>query len=123
MISIGTDIVEIARIKKSYKRFGESFLSHVYSKREQGLLTGKAQDVAFLAGRFAAKEAIYKALSANISYGIAWKDMEVLRGSSGNPYVELSGLAKTRADELGIKKTHISISHSKEFAIAFVTTE
>ena len=121
MIGLGTDIIEISRIRKSYERFGDSFLDHVYSKNERELLKNKPSDVQFLAGRFAAKEAIYKSLSPRLEYGIGWKEMEILRASSGLPEVVLSGRAQKRAEELGIKKVMISISHCRDYAVAFVS--
>lgn len=123
MKSIGTDIVELERIKRSHARFGEQFLAQILSTREQELIKNTKGFINFLAGRFAAKEAIYKALGTEIGFGVAWKEMEVLREASGKPYVELSGKAKARAEELGIHQIHISISHCKSYAIAFVCFE
>lgn len=123
MKSIGTDITEIARIKRSLDRFGESFVTLILSLRERELLPIPSKVPEFLAGRFAAKEAIYKALSTDRNLGIGWREMEILRVGSGRPTVKLSGRAQQRADELNVKDIHISISHCKTHALAFVCLE
>ncbi|NCN41790.1 holo-[acyl-carrier-protein] synthase [bacterium] len=127
MISLGTDILEIDRVKKSFEKYGDDFLSYVYSPEELELLQKcKAHSkkfYEFLAGRLAAKEAIYKSLQCGIDYGVAWKDMSVLKDENGGPNVRLSGLALRRAEELSIQSFLISISHCRDFAVAFVSAE
>ena len=116
---IGTDIIEITRVKKAIARWGEGFLHHIYTDAELRLYRQKPQS---LAARFAGKEAIMKALGIQ-SKAIWWKDIEILSDSDGKPFVHLYGKAQAQANSLEIYNLAISLSHSKEYAIAFVTGE
>jgi len=109
---VGTDIIEIARIRQALARHGERFLNRVYTPAERGLYAGKPPS---LAARFAGKEAVMKLLGAK---GIGWQDIEILAHPGGQPRLSLYGKAKSRAQELGIKDIAISLSHSRAYAIA-----
>jgi holo-[acyl-carrier protein] synthase len=113
---IGTDIIEIARIAQAIERWGERFLNRVYTEKEIARYRNK---VPSLAVRFAAKEAIMKALYSDDN-AIGWQDMEVLSEKGGKPLISLFGRAKSRADALGIKDMEISLSHSRDYALAMV---
>ena len=117
MHHIGIDIIEIARIEKAIIRWGKGFLHRVYTKPELQLYHKKP---ASLAARFAAKEAVLKALGTG---GIGWREIEILSDRSGKPLVHLSGKAQAQANSLGLDKLSISLSHSKEYAIALVIGE
>ena len=117
---IGTDIVEIARIKKAGQR--EAFLRRVFSPRELAICRDRADFFASLAVRFAAKEAVLKALGSGLS-GCSWQDIEVLAETNGKPTVELSGGAAAIASRLGAGRILISLSHSRETAVAFCVAE
>jgi len=119
MHCIGIDIIEIARIENAIARWGEGFLHRVYTDLELRLYRKK---LASLAARFAAKEAVLKALGKP-TRGVGWKEIEILSDPSGKPLVHLHGEAQNQADGLGLDKLAISLSHSKEYAIAFVTGE
>ena len=95
---------------------GERFLGRVYTPAELALCRGRAPE---LAARFAAKEAISKALGTGLR-GIGWREMEVLSDERGKPLVYLHGRAKARADFLGLSDFAISLSHSQVYALAFV---
>jgi len=114
--SVGVDIVEIRRIERAIQRWGERFLGRVYTPAELALCRGRAPE---LAARFAAKEAISKALGTGLR-GIGWREMEVLSDERGKPLVHLHGRAKARADFLGLSDFAISLSHSQVYALAFV---
>jgi len=116
---IGIDIIEIARIKKAIARWGENFLHRVYTGPELGLYHNRPSS---LAARFAGKEAVVKTLEARTK-GISWKEIEILSDSNGKPLVHLYGKARSQASSLGIAKLAISLSHSKEYAIALVAAE
>ena len=116
MLSVGVDIVEIERIAKALERFGDRFLARIYTRAEVDRCRGR---VAELAARFAAKEAISKALGTGI-YGLTWQEMEILPDPLGQPQVYLHGSALERARVLGLTDFAISLSHSQEYAIAFV---
>lgn len=113
-VAVGVDIIEVERVRKVFERHGERFLQRVYTAAEVRQCRGK---VPRLAGRFAAKEAISKALGTGI-HGVAWREMEVVQLRSGRPTVTLHGNAKRRAELLGISAFDVSIADLKEFSIA-----
>lgn len=119
MDCIGIDIIEIARIEKAISRWGENFLHRVYTDPELKLYHNKLLS---LAARFAGKEAVIKALGPQ-TQGISWREIEILSDSGGKPSVRLYGKAQEQADSLGLDKLAISLSHSKEYAIALVAGE
>jgi len=116
MLSVGLDIIEIERIAKALERFGDRFLEHIYTPAEIDHCRGR---IAELAARFAAKEAISKALGTGIR-GLTWAEMEILPDSLGQPQVYLHGSALERARALGLIDFAISLSHSQEYAVALV---
>jgi len=118
-LSAGVDIVEIGRLERVLERWGERFLNRVYTRREQAFCRGRVPE---LAARFAAKEAISKALGTGIvgRGGVNWLEMEVLPDRRGKPLVYLHGRARQRAEELGLTEWAISLSHERQMAVAFV---
>ncbi len=116
---IGVDIIEIDRIRQVIERWGGKFLRRVYTEAELGLYRGKPES---LAARFAGKEAVVKALGTG-ERGIGWKDIEILTESGGRPLVNLYRQAREQANDLGLKGMAISLSHSRDYAIAFVVGE
>ena len=114
----GIDIIEIARIKKAIARWGEAFLHRVYTEAELKLYGNKPPS---LAARFACKEAVMKLLGTG-RRGVHWREIETLSHPGGKPLVNLYGRAQSRANELGLKEIAVSLSHSKEYAIASVTS-
>ena len=119
MHCIGVDIIEIDRIKEAIARWGEGFLRRVYTDPELRLYN---KQPASLAARFAGKEAVIKALGMP-DMGVAWKEIEILSDSNGKPLVRLYGKAQNQARSLGLANLAISLSHSKEYAIAIVAGE
>jgi holo-[acyl-carrier protein] synthase len=115
---VGVDIVEIPRIERIIRRWGKTFLERVFTPAELKLYSNTAS----LAARFAAKEAVLKALGA-CDKGISWQDIEILTESNGKPLVNLTGKAKQEADESAISRINISLSHSENYAVAFVIGE
>jgi holo-[acyl-carrier protein] synthase len=111
---IGTDIIEIARIKQVIDRWGERFLNRVYTEPELNLYGQRPQA---LAVRFASKEAVMKLLGTGIR-GVGWRDIETLHLPSGKPLIKLYGRAQSEASNLGIKEIAISLAHSREYAVA-----
>jgi len=118
-LSVGVDIIEIERIKQVLQRHGERFLRRVYTEAEIAYCRGRVPQ---LAARFAAKEAASKALGTGIVGlgGIFWREVEVLPDARGKPLVHLHGRAQDRAQSLGLNEFAISLSHSQEYAVAFV---
>ena len=121
IIGIGTDITELSRIKNSYDRFGERLLQKILTAEECKNLP--QNPIAYISGRFAAKEAAVKALGTGFSDGLGLLHVEVLRGPSGQPLLRLHGPARQRAEALGMRAAHISISHDRNAAIAVVVLE
>ena len=115
---VGVDIVEIDRIQRVIDRWGQVFLSRVYTPIELKLF----QNTSSLAARFAAKEAVLKALNA-CDKGIGWQEIEILAEANGKPFIQLSGKAKLHASECALNRLNISLSHSREYAVAFVVGE
>ena len=116
MLTTGIDVIEISRIRKVIDRWGDRFVRRIYTEQEIEYCRGR---VANLAGRFAAKEATMKALATGVR-GVGWKDIEVIRHDGGSPSVRLSGRALGRSERLGIYDLSLSISHSREYAVAMV---
>lgn len=119
MHCVGVDIIEVARIRRVIERWGERFLGRVYTGREITISKMKPER---LASRFAGKEAVMKALGTGIR-GVGWREIEIDSEKSGKPLVVLSGNARVRADELGIKELAISLSDTHDYAVAFVSGE
>ena len=119
MLTTGVDIIEIPRIKQTFDRYGERFLKRVFTPDEIAYCRWRTPN---LSVRFAAKEATMKALGTGVR-GVSWKDIEVIRAESGAPSVKLHGRAKARAERLQVVEISLSISHSREFAVAFVVAQ
>ena len=119
MHCIGVDIIEIARLEKAIARWGEGFLRRVYTDPELKLYRKKLSS---LAARFAAKEAVIKALGKP-TRGVSLREIEILSDPGGRPVVNLYGKAQNQAHDLGLDKLAISLSHFKEYAIAMVSGE
>jgi holo-[acyl-carrier protein] synthase len=115
----GVDIVEVPRIQRISKQYGPRFLNRIYTIGELTYCRGRAQR---LASRFAAKEAMMKALGTGIK-GIPWRDIEIVRGKGKPPTIQLHRNASRRAKDLRISCIALSLSHSKEYAIASVICE
>lgn len=121
IIGCGIDLVEIDRIAKIHAKFGQRFLSHILSKDEISSLPARLPF--FLASRFAAKEAMVKALGTGFSNGIVPTQISVLNRTSGKPFVVLGGSAAEKALELGVKNIAVSLSHERHNAIAMIILE
>jgi len=113
VIGLGIDIIEIERIRKSVEKYGERFLSKIYTKNEIEYCFSKSNRYQHLAARFAAKEAIYKALMSGWQKGVSWQDMEIINGPSGMPKANLSD--KVKAFISNDKELKISMSHSNNY--------
>jgi holo-[acyl-carrier protein] synthase len=115
-VEVGVDAIEIWRIQRTLARFGQRFLERVYTEAEQARYAGR---VAELAARFAAKEAVMKALGTGVR-GMRWRDIEILPNSRGKPFVILYGTAWERAHSLGLEHIAVSLTHARDLAIAVV---
>jgi holo-[acyl-carrier protein] synthase len=115
-ICLGIDIIEIPRIRQALAVWGDRFLRRIFTAKEVELYGGRLDS---LAARFAGKEAVFKALSRPGLY-LSWQDVEIIAFEDGRPQVSLSGAALKRSEELGLKSLEISLSHSRENAVAVV---
>ena len=115
-ISVGVDVIEIERVAAVVERWGERFLRRVYTELELAYCRGRIPE---LAARFAAKEAVTKALGTGIR-GLAWREMEILADPLGKPLVRLHGRALERAARIELTEFAVSLSHSREYAVAMV---
>ena len=111
---LGVDIIRVSRIQDSLDRFGDRFTHRVLTPTEQAYVRGRAET---MAGRWAAKEAVSKVLGLGVR-GIGWRDIEIERLPTGQPAVKLHGRAARRAEQLGMARVAISISHESDFAVA-----
>lgn len=116
MLVTGVDIIEIERVRGVAERYGQRFFNRIYTPGEQAYCRGRAPQ---LANRFAAKEAVMKALGTG-ARGVSWRDIEVTRRSGQAPAITLHGTALVRAQKIGLDSLALSLSHSKEYAIASV---
>jgi holo-[acyl-carrier protein] synthase len=113
VIGIGIDIIEIDRIKESVDEYGDQFLQKVYTPEEIKYCLSKKNKYQHLAARFAAKEAIYKAISSNWDSELSWQDMEIINAPNGMPEVKFKGnLEKFLSGDKSLK---ISMSHSRDY--------
>ena len=119
MLVTGVDIIEIHRIKRVAERFGDRFFRRIYTDGEIAYCRGRAPQ---LASRFAAKEAVMKALGTGVR-GLRWTDIEVVRARGQAPTIRLRGTAQARAERLGIKYLSVALSHSEQYAVAFVVAD
>ncbi len=123
VVGLGTDLAEIERVRRSVERFGSRFLERIYTPGEIAYCLRKKDAAESLAARFAAKEAGAKALGTGISRGVSWQEFEVRREPSGKPSLWLSGRAAELAAELGINRLSLSLTHTRDLAMAVVIAE
>ncbi len=116
LAGLGVDLIEVGRIRKALDRWGERFIRRVFTAEEKRYSLRKAFPEQSFAARFAAKEAVLKALGTGLSGGIGWTQVEIVNNKNGKPEVKLGKKITAR---IGEKKILISLSHTKEFAIAF----
>ena len=119
MLAIGVDIIETERVAQSIARFGDRFLRRVYTERELSYCRGRVES---LAVRWAAKEAAAKALGCGIG-PVSWQEIEVVGEANQRPSLQLHGAAAEMAGRLDIQKLAVSLSHAKNYAVAFVVAE
>lgn len=123
ILGLGTDIIEIFRIKASIERHLGAFLEHVFTPDEIAEASKRKDRMQYYAGRWAAKEALSKALGCGIGANCGWHDICILNGIHGAPEMTITGKALESASAMGLKKIHVSISHEKRYAAATVIIE
>jgi holo-[acyl-carrier protein] synthase len=123
IIGTGIDIVEVERVKASIDKYGDTFLRHFLTEQEISELPEGNQRFQSCAGRWAAKEAVAKALGTGFGAECEWRDIHISNDKAGAPKVELTGTAAKTAKAKGIASIHISISHENKFACAMAVAE
>jgi len=118
VLGAGIDIVETARIKQSLEKFGERFLNRCFWPGEIAYCQGMKFPELHFAARFAAKEAVSKAFGTGIGAQLGWKDMEIRKRDSGEPYLVLHGPGQLLAESRHVKEIFISLTHSQAYAAA-----
>lgn len=122
IVGIGIDLVDIVRMKGALERWGKRFIERVFTEDEKEYALSKRYPYIHLSGRFAIKEALFKALGSGVIPG-GWKEIEVFNDKSGAPKIRLYGSLKRLTAESGITSVHISISHDRSYAIGQVVLE
>ena len=123
IVGIGIDLVEISRLKRSIERFNERFLKRIYTVRELEYCQQKLIQETHYAVRFAAKEAMVKAVGIGVRNGITWQDIEVVNDDMGKPEIRTYGKCKQIMSILKVNRIHISLSHTENYGIAMVVLE
>src|SRR4051812_19812267 len=123
VVGIGVDLVECERIQHSLDRFGERFLKRVFTDGEIAYSMSMKFPARHLAARFAAKEAVSKAFGTGIGKSMGWRDIDVRKKDSGEPYLVFSDGAEKLATERNLKQAVISLSHTDNHAVAMVVLE
>jgi holo-[acyl-carrier protein] synthase len=123
ILGIGTDIIEVLRIAQMIERHGELFITRVYTDDEIEYCSARKAATQHYAGRWAAKEAVLKAIGTGWVRGISWRDVEVRNQPGGAPVVALRGGAREVVERRGIRRLHITISHCRCHAVAYAIAE
>lgn len=123
ILAVGTDLVELTRIERSLDRYASRFLERILTCDERGYCERQGRPTASIGARFAAKEAVMKCLGTGWAEGVGFREIEVHRDDRGRPEIRLHGRASARATELGIRRWHVSLSHTDEHALAMVVAE
>lgn len=123
IVGVGIDLVEVARVRALLDRFPDRAAGRLFTRREREACERRARPVECYAARFAAKEALLKALGVGLTGGIRWRDIEVRADAAGNPHLELSGRALEALRERGGRRLHLSFTHDGGGAAAVVVVE
>jgi len=119
IFGVGTDICELARVQQTYDRFGEHFVDRLLMDEERALFDRNKRPVRFLAMRFAAKEAVVKAMGTGFAHGVWIRDVGVVNNAWGRPEVIFSDRGRGVCDELGVGEAHVSLSDDAGLIVAF----
>jgi holo-[acyl-carrier protein] synthase len=123
IVGVGIDLVELDRFRAAMRRHGDRLLERLFTKAERGYCAGRWNPAAHYTARFAAKEAVLKALGVGWSGGIRWTDVEVVRSGAGRVEVRLRRRAKRAAASRKVRAVHVNITHSRRYAAAVAVAE
>ena len=123
IVGVGVDMVETSRIERALERHGERFLARIFTAGEAEYCRRMKNRTQHLAARFAAKEAAAKALGTGVAQGVAFRQIEVVKDPHGKPLLEFHGEAARRAESLGVRAAHVSLTHVGSMAAAVAVLE
>lgn len=123
ILGVGADWVEVEEMRRALERGGERLRRRVFTRSERKYCEGRRREAEHLAARFAAKEALFKALGTGWGREAGWTDVEVVRARQGPPRLRLSGRAADSARKRGVRRLHLSLSHTPRGALAVVVAE
>ncbi len=123
IVGIGSDVLDIKRMASSGEKYGDRLYRRLFTPEEIAYCESKGRPQEHYAARFAAKEAALKALGVGWARGVTWVDVEIVRQEKGPPTLRFSGVAKELAEALGVRRAHLSLSHTRELAMANVILE
>ena len=123
IIGVGIDNVQSKRMKEMLLKWADRVENRVFDEEELEYAKSKGETHLHLAARFAAKEALFKALGKGLSEGMTWTDVKVQNDESGKPHLHLKRKAREIADQMGVKTIHVSLTHTDECAVAMVILE
>jgi holo-[acyl-carrier protein] synthase len=123
IVGVGIDLVEVARVQHSLDRFGERFLQRVFTQGEIEYSMSMKFPARHLAARFAAKEAVSKAFGTGIGKAMGWRDIDIRKKESGEPFLVFEGGAKQMSHARGVRQPLITLSHTEHHAIAMIVLE
>lgn len=123
IVAIGIDMVEVSRMEEVFARRGDRFRDRVFTQGEIDYCEKRASRIMSYAARFAAKEAVMKALGTGWGGGVGWRDIEVVVLEGGAPQIHLRERALERLLEIGARRVHLSLTHTRELAMAEVVLE
>ncbi|MDD5697926.1 MAG: holo-ACP synthase [Victivallaceae bacterium] len=123
IVGIGTDIIKIERMQTLFERHGKAFVQRIFTEDERIEAAGRSNPIEYYAGRWAAKEAVSKALGCGIGKDCVWQDINIRSTPQGNPEFTLTGRAAAKAALLQARHFHISIAHEREYACAMIILE
>jgi len=119
----GIDIIEVDRIKNSIQKYSDRFKKKIFTQKEIDYCHSQADPAKHFAARFTVKEAVLKCFGTGMTGGILWKDIEVDKMNSGQPFLNLHGNGKKLFNQLNLKHIHVSITHDKTYAAAHAIAE
>lgn len=123
IVGVGIDVVEVRRMRELLSRHPERAPARLFTPEERAWCEARASPAECYAARFAAKEALLKALGRGLSAGIEWRDIRVVSDGNGRPRLELAGRAREQLVEIGGRRLHVSLSHDGGLAVAIVILE
>lgn len=123
IVGIGTDVIQVQRVRNAMERYGDRFLRRIFTELEIEYCSGRKNSALHYAGRFAAKESAFKAMGRGWGGDLGWKDIEISNEPSGAPRIHFHGKALELVQEKKVCRAYVSISHVEELATAIVVME